>query len=255
MRTAQFYNLQARIPERFEHDGSFQFLRICGRHEMKFIRFLAATLTALLFAAPILRAQDFSKYRDFSLGTNLETVLKRTDKKLTDINTTHAAPTLFQELTWWPPSLPGPSSRSDSVEQVFFYFFNGELYKIGVSYDQSATEGLTADDMVKSISVKYGAPTSVPEAASLSVGYDTQQSTVAAWEDSLYSFNLVRTTFTDRFGLVIYSKKLNSDAQLALVEVTKKEKQDAPAREAERQKKQIDALELTRQQNRKSFRP
>jgi hypothetical protein len=223
---------------------------------MKFIRFLAPALTALLFAAPILRAQDFSKYRDFSLGTNLATVLKRIEKKLTDVNTTHAAPTLFQELTWWPPSPPGPSSRSDSVEQVFFYFFNGELYKIAVTYDQSATEGLTADDMVKSISVKYGPPTSVvSQAASLSVGYDTQQSIVAAWEDSLYSFNLVRTTFTDRFGLVIYSKKLNSDAQLALVEVTKKEKQDAPAREAERQKKQIDALELTRQQNQKSFRP
>ena len=224
---------------------------------MKFIRFLALTVTAVLSAAPMLRAQDFSKYRDFSLGTNLATVLKRTDKKLTDINTTHAAPTLFQELTWWPPSLPGLSSRSDSVEQVLFYFFNGELYKLAVTYDQSSTEGLTAEDMVKSISAKYGPPTSVvSEAASkLSVGYDTQQSTVASWEDSLYSFNLVRTTFTDRFGLVIYSKKLNADAQLALVEVAKKEKQDAPAREAERQKKQIDALELTRQQNQKSFRP
>jgi len=224
---------------------------------MKFIRFLAPALTALLFGAPLLQAQDFSKYRDFSLGTNLATVLKRTDKKLTDINTTHAAPTLFQELTWWPPSLPGLSSRSDSVEQVLFYFFNGELYKLAVTYDQSSTEGLTAEDMVKSISAKYGPPTSVvSEAASkLSVGYDTQQSTVASWEDSLYSFNLVRTTFTDRFGLVIYSKKLNADAQLALVEVAKKEKQDAPAREAERQKKQIDALELTRQQNQKSFRP
>jgi hypothetical protein len=224
---------------------------------LKFVRLLAPALTALLLAAPILRAQDFSKYRDFSLGTNLATVLKRTEKRLADVNTTHGAPTLFQELTWWPPSLPGPSSHSDSVEQVFFYFFNGEMYKIAVSHDQSATEGLTADDVVKSISVKYGPPTSVvTEAASkLSVGYDTQQSIVAAWEDSLYSFNLVRTNFTDRFGLVIYSKRLNADAALALVEVVKKEKQDAPAREAERQKKQIDALQLTRQQNQKSFRP
>src|SRR5258707_13113716 len=154
------------------------------RHNMRFIRFLAPALTALLLAAPILRAQDFSKYRDFSLGTNLATVLKRADKKLADVTTTHGAPTLFQELTWWPPSLPGLSSRSDSVEQVLFYFFNGELYKLAVTYDQSSTEGLTAEDMVKSISAKYGPPTSVvSEAASkLSVGYDTQQSTVASWE-------------------------------------------------------------------------
>src|ERR1700747_3000057 len=121
MRTAQFYSLQARIPERFVHAGGFQFVRICGAHNMKFIRFLGTALAAVLFAAPILHAQEFSKYRDFSLGTNLATVLKGTQKKLTDVNTTYGAPSLFQELTWWPPSLPGPSSHSDSVEQVFFY--------------------------------------------------------------------------------------------------------------------------------------
>jgi len=87
---------------------------------MKFIRSLAPALTVLLLAAPILRGQDFSKYRDFSLGTNLATVLKRTDKKLADVTTTHGAPTLFQELTWWPPSLPGASARSDSVQSKFF---------------------------------------------------------------------------------------------------------------------------------------
>jgi hypothetical protein len=74
---------------------------------MRFIRFLAPALTALLFGAAILRAQDFSKYRDFSLGTNLATVLKRSEKKLADVTTTHGAPALFQEVTWWPPSLPG----------------------------------------------------------------------------------------------------------------------------------------------------
>ena len=224
---------------------------------MKIIRFLAATLTALLFAAPILRAQDFSKYRDFSLGTNLATVLKRTDKKLTDINTTHAAPTLFQELTWWPPSLPGPSSRSDSVEQVLFYFFNGELYKIAVTYDQSSTEGLTAEDLIKTISATYGPPTSVvPEPASrLNVGYDMQQKTIASWQDSQYCLNLVRTASSDRFGLLTYSKRMNAEAELGLVEAARIEKEQAPAREAERQKKETDALELARQQNQKSFRP
>jgi len=224
---------------------------------MKFIRFLAPALMALLLVTPILRAQDFSKYRDFSLGTNLATVLKRTEKKLVDVSTTHGAPALFQEVTWWPPSLPGASSRADSVEQVLFYFFNGELYKIAVAYDHSSTEGLTAEDLIKTISAKYGPPASVvPEPASrLNVGYDMEQKTVASWQDSLYCLNLVRTSSSDRFGLLIYSKRANAEAELGLVEAAKLEKEQAPAREAERQKKQIDALELTRQQNQKSFRP
>jgi hypothetical protein len=224
---------------------------------MKFIRFLALSLATLFLVAPILRAQDFSKYRDFSLGTNLQTVLKRTEKKLADVTTTHGAPALFQELTWWPPSLPGASFRSDSVEQVLFSFFNGELYKLVVTYDQSSTEGLTAEDLIRTISAKYGPPASVvPEPAStLDVRYDIQQRTVASWQDSQYCLDLVRVSSSHRFGLLIYSKRLNAEAELGLAEAAKLEKEEAPAREAERQKKQVDALELTRQQNQKSFRP
>ena len=223
--------------------------------KIKAICVLALSLTPWLFGSPILKAQDLSKYREFSLGANLANVLKRTDKKLSDVNTTHGAPTLFQEFTWWPPRLPGSSYRSDSVEQVLFSFFNGELYKVSVRYDQSSTEGLTAEDMMKSISAKYGPPTSVaPEPAStLSAGYDTQQP-LASWEDSQYSFNLVRDSFTDRFGLVIYSKRVNTEAELALEEAARIEKQEAPAREAE-PKKQTDDRELARQKNQKSFRP
>ena len=224
---------------------------------MKFFRFLALSLTALLFVAPILRAQDFSKYRDFSLGTNLATVLKRTEKKLADVTTTHGAPALFQEVTWRPPSLPGASYRSDSVEQVLFYFFNGELYKIAVTYDQSSTEGLTAEDLIKTIAAKYGPPAGVlsEPAASDNIGYVMQQKTVASWQDSLYCLDLVRASTSDRFGLLIYSKRVNAQAELGLVEAERLEKEQAPAREAERQKKQTDALEFTRQQNQKSFRP
>jgi hypothetical protein len=134
------------------------------------------------------------------------------------------------------------------------------IIKISVTYDQSSTEGLIAEDMMKSISAKYGPPTSVvPEPAStLSVGYGTQQRPMASWEDAKYakySFKLVRTSFTDRFGLVIYSKRVNTDAELALVEAARVEKQEAPAREAERQKKQTDDRELARQKNQKNFRP
>jgi hypothetical protein len=128
---------------------------------MQTMRSLIICLVALFLASPVLRAQDLSKYRDFSLGTSLATVLRHTEQKLADVKVTRSRPALIQELTWWPANLPGTPLRPDAVEQMFFSFYNGELYKISVTYDRTSTEGLTADDMVKSISAKYGPATYV----------------------------------------------------------------------------------------------
>src|SRR6267142_3283827 len=132
-----------------------------GEMKMKAIGSSILCLGAVLLAAPSLRGQDFSKYRSFSLGTNLATVLKHTDKKLADVTVTHEGRPLFQEVTWWPPNIPGPSFRADSVEQVLFSFYNGELYKITLTYDQTSTEGLTSQDMVTYIAGTYGPAKSV----------------------------------------------------------------------------------------------
>jgi hypothetical protein len=228
-----------------------------GEMKMKTMRTSMLCLGALLLAAPMLRAQDFSKYRGFSLGTSLVTVLKHTDKKLADVNVTHGGLSLFQEVTWWPPNIPGTSFRADSVEQILFSFYNGELYKITVTYDQTSTEGLTSQDMVKSIAETYGPATSLaPAMDSASIErYDVKQKPVASWEDSQYSLNLVRSSFTDRFGLVISSKRVNAEAELAIVEAVRLEKEDGPKKEAERQKKLTDDLEIARLKNQKKFRP
>ena len=224
---------------------------------MKAIRGSLLCLSILLLAAPLMRAHDLSKYRGFSLGSRLATVLKLTDKKLTEVNAAHSAPVLVQDLTWWPPSIPGASYTADSVEQISFSFYDGALYKISVIYDQSSTEGLTDEDMVKSVSAKYGSPAMVmPEFdAAAKNRYEVQEYLIAMWEDSQYSLNLVRSSLTDRFGLIIYSKQVNEQAQLAIAEAVKLEEQEGPKREAERQKKQIDDLEAARQKNQKNFRP
>jgi hypothetical protein len=54
--------------------------------KMKTMRSSIVCLVGLLLAAPALRAQaqDFSKYRAFSLGTKLTTALKHTDRKSAD---------------------------------------------------------------------------------------------------------------------------------------------------------------------------
>jgi hypothetical protein len=117
---------------------------------------------------------------------------------------------------------------------------------ISVTYDHTSTEGLTA-----------GPATNVePDVApTTNERYTLKQKPVASWEDSEYSFNLVRSSFTDRFGLVIFSKRVNAEAERATAEAVKLEEQEGPQREAERQKKEADDLEVARQKNQKTFRP
>src|SRR5713226_4064300 len=224
--------------------------------KMKAMRSSILCLAFLLFTAPLLRGQDLSKYRHFTFGMSLSRVLERTDQKMADVRVIHGRPALVQELNWRPPNLPGTSFRSDTVEQILFSFYNAELYKIFVTYDRTSTEGLTAEDMVKSISAKYGPATSVkPEVDSATnERYDLKQKPVATWEDSQYSFNLVRSSFSGSFELLIYSKRLNAEAEVALAEAVKLEKQEEPQREAKRETKQTDDLEATRQKNQKGFR-
>ena len=224
---------------------------------MKMLRSLILCLVVLLLVAPLLRAQDLSKYRHFTLGMNLTNLLERTEQKMTDVKTIHGRPELIQELTWWPANDPGPSLRSDSAEQILFSFYNGELYKISVTYDRPSTEGLTEADMVKSISVRYGPATIVaPELDSVTDGqYNSKQKPVASWEDAQYSLSLVRSSYNDVLGLVAFSKRANAQAELAIAEAMKLDEQEGPKKEAERQKKQIDDLEVARQKNQKSFRP
>ena len=225
--------------------------------KMKTMRSSILCFVVLLLSAPLLRAQDLSKYRHFTLGMSLTKVLERTGQKTADVKLIHGRPALVQEVTWWPPSLPGISYQSDTVEQILFSFYNGELYKMSVTYDRSSTEGLTAEDMVKSISAKYGPATNVALEIDSAKNdrYDDRQKPVASWEDAQYSFNLARSSSTDHLGLIIYSKQVNAEAELAIAEAVKLDAQEGPNREAERQKKQTDDLEVARQKNRKIFRP
>ncbi|HEX2697977.1 MAG TPA: hypothetical protein VHM28_09730 [Anaerolineales bacterium] len=220
---------------------------------MKTIRCSILCFIAVLLTAPLLRGQDLSKYRHFTFGMSLTRVLERTDQKMADVKVIHSRPALIQELTSWPASVPGTSLRPESVEQIVFSFYDGELYKISVSYDRSSTEGLTADDIVKSITAKYGPATYT--ALAIDFTANERQQPVASWEDSQYSFNLVRSSFTGGFQLVIYSKKVNAEAELALAEAVKLDKQEGPQREAERLKKETDDLAVKRLKNQKSFRP
>jgi hypothetical protein len=65
----------------------------------------------------------------------------------------------------------------------------------------------------------------------------------------------VRTSFSDTFGVVIYSKQVNAEVEIATAEAVKLEEQERPEKEADAKKKEADGLEVTREKNQKSFRP
>jgi hypothetical protein len=225
--------------------------------KMKATRQLVFCLITLLFTVPTVHAQDFSKYRNFSLGTSLPTVLKYTGQKMADVKVTHSQPALIQEVTWWPPNSSGTAFQSDAVREIVFSLYNGELYKMLITYDRASTEGLTTPDMMKAVTAKYGPVANVALAIDSSANdrYDLRAKIIASWEDAQYAIDLVRSAFTDDFGLVIYSKRVNAEVELAIAESVKLEEQQRPKREAERHQRETDDLEATRQKNRKIFHP
>jgi hypothetical protein len=106
---------------------------------------------AVITAAPTY-SQDLSRYREFQLGTNLPAIAKQIRVKPSDAKAIHERPAMIQELEWRAP-LMDSSQRSDSVGNILFRFYNGELYRLVVTYDPERTEGMTAEDLVEALSV------------------------------------------------------------------------------------------------------
>ena len=225
--------------------------------------FQADPLSAPLpVAAPLINAQDLSRYRDFQLGMNLLAVAKQAEMNPSEARVIHQRPAVIQELDWRPQRSLTSSPQADPVEEVLFSFYNGELFRMVVKYDQFRTEGLTDEDMVEAISTKYG-PATRPAAKvilfSSSQVYNDSENVIARWEDAQYSLNLFRSSYQPTFGMLVFSKRLDPLAQAAIVEAIRQDEREAPQREIERQKRQ-DAekragQEKARLVNKVAFRP
>jgi hypothetical protein len=224
---------------------------------MKTIRNSILCLSALFLTASLLHGQDLSKYRDFSLGMSLPELSSQVDLRPLQTKLIRKHPSAIQELTCWPGGSSDYSRQRDSVWQIFFSFYNGELFRILVTYDQDATHGLTAEDMVQAISTKYGTPTRPVGEISFPTNelYRSTEKVIARWEDSQYSINLVRSRFLNSFALFMFSKRLDAQVEAALTKSIKLEGQEKPQREIDRQKKETDDLEAAPQKNGKIVRP
>ena len=225
---------------------------------MKTVRYTVTFLVMILLFAPLIYGQDLSKYRNFSLGTSLDRVSKQIADNSNGPSLIHERPAVIQELTSWSLSSSLRSSELlDRAPQMTFGFYNGQLYKIEVTYDQHATAGLTAEDMVQAVSALYGTATSpASEINSPTTTYDgSKAKVIARWEDSQNSVSLFRSRILDYFGLVVLSKRVDAEAEAAIIESAKLDKNEEPQKEAEQHKKESDSLELERQSSLKTFHP
>jgi len=213
-------------------------------------------------SAPLSYPRDLSRYREFQFGMDLLAVAKQANVEPSEARVVHQRPALIQELEWRPQRALGPSSEADPVKEVLFSFYNGELFRVLVNYDQSKTEGLTDEDMVEAISAQYGIATK-PTAKIILFSsfhiYNDSEKVIARWEDTQYSFNLFRSSYQPTFGLLVFSKRLDRSAVAAIAEAIRLDDQEAPQREIERQRKQEEesraAQEKARPANKGNFRP
>ena len=214
-------------------------------------------IIVILLSIPQVHAQDLSRYRNFSFGMTVADISKQIDKKPSDATEVHQHPALIEELTWLPIQPYDLSRPAEPVDQILFSFYEGALYRMLVTYEDSATKGLTDEDMIRAVSAKYGVATR-PVAAVVSFplnpSYKATEKVIARWEDSQYSFNLFRS-YADTFAIVMFTKQIDAQAGISIAESVKLEQQEAPQKEAVRVKKDADDLEGERQKNIKTLRP
>lgn len=231
---------------------------------------LAMSIAWLILSAPLVDAQDLSRYRELQFGMTLTAVAQQAGVKPTEVRVIHQRPALIQELAWQPQSLTGAHALADPVRTIHCSFYNDQLFRIVVTYARDKIEGLTEQDFVEAISASYGLATLSATQIKLSpkpannylASGDTastrNERVAALWEDSQYSMSLVQSVYPPSFGLVLFSKQVNALALVATVEATRLDTQEAPQREVDRLKIQAEAnrvkTEKARLVNKAAFR-
>ena len=226
------------------------------------IRKVMTSIAWALLLVPLIHAQDLSMYRNFQFGMDLPSVAKQADVKPSEARVIHQRPARIEELEWRPQRTFDSSKETDPVKQVLFSFYNGELFRVLISYDQDKTQGLTVRDMVEAISATYGtasSPTAQIVLFSSSHVYNNAEKVLARWEDQQYSFNLFHLSYSSGFGVAAFSKRLDALAQKAIIEAIRLDEREAPEREIQRQKRLDEedrlAQDKARPANKANFRP
>jgi hypothetical protein len=233
---------------------------------------LALSIVFLAVTAPALTAQGLSEYRSFKLGTSMEAVSRQAGID-SEPRVLLQRPALIQELMWQPLARRSPLSQGDSVKKLLFTFHDGRLFRMVVTYEPDRTAGMTADDMIASVSAIYGESLlrSTPIESSPAVStanynpawpatpFGVDATALAQWADADYTVYLFRSPYQATYGLVISSTKLDVVARAAAAEGARLDIEEAPQREADRLRQKADDKRISdakaRNTNKATFRP
>jgi hypothetical protein len=212
----------------------------------------------LVLSSQLVSAQDLSRYRVYTLGSNLDFVLAASGARPADTKVLHERPAKIQELEWRAPYAHSGNELVDPVRGIIFSFCDDALYRVLVSYDRDRTDGLSNSDIVDSLIAAYGTP--VPGSARnrpLEAPPDTV--VLAQWDSSASTLTLLRGVYSAEFQLILTAKALSTRARSAVREAARLDTAEAPRRELEQRKKEAAdataARNKIRTTNKAAFRP
>ena len=215
-------------------------------------------LWSAILGASLLNAGELSSYRGFQFGMDLTAAAKHVGVNASEARVVHSRPAVIQELDWQPGLFPS-SHDADPMKDGLLCFYNSELFRIIITYDRNRVAGMTVDDIISAISATYGSATRPKAEIAYHSNYGEVAPVLARWEDSQYSYNLVRSGYGDSYAMVMYSKRLDGLATAAITDAIRLDAAEAPERAIEAKRKQRDedrlALEKARAANAPNFRP
>jgi hypothetical protein len=207
---------------------------------------------------PAASGADLSRYRQFQFGADLATVAKQAGVDASQAKIIHRRPVVMQDLEWRPQPLSS-TDQTEPVKEVVFSFYAGELFQVVVNYDRYEIEGLTDEDLVEAVSLRYGVATKPAASKPLAGSYGEQEHVVAQWQNPRYRFDLIRSAYGPDFKLVGVLKQVEDQARAANIEAARLDDIEAPQREADRIAREgateRGKLEKARRLNRPKFRP
>ena len=201
--------------------------------------FVGAGVLGLVLYGTVSAAQDFSRYREFELGSAVAAVSALTGVAGSELKAIHQRPVVVQELTWRPKyggrrSVP---PDTESVDQVVFDFYDDQLFRVTVNYDRKQTEGLLDADMIDAVSAVYGSqikPVASKGRQSAAI-YDDSGTSIATWGNVGNSVTLYRlSAYATSFRLVVTAEPIAALARTAAARAVVLDAREAPQREAAR---------------------
>ena len=219
-------------------------------------------LGVLVVSAVTLLADEPVRYREFQLGSNLESITNQTGAVATDAKVVHQRPAVMKDLEWRPRYFPRRLwPQTDPVDVIVFKFYEDQLFKVVVDYDRDRTSEMSEGDLIGAITAEYGQssrPLPRRRSSARPDEYGAPDTLLATWGDTDYSVQLFRTA-SPTFRLVVALTRLDELAQKAAAEAARLDTREAPQREIERQKREADddlaEREKTKAENKAGFRP